>query len=58
MSGSIDSESVDSESSPESFPPCPRCDTPVADVTTVGPTAQYARSCGCRIPVGALESSD
>ncbi len=58
MSESIDSESVDSESGPESLPPCPRCGTPVANVTTVGPTAQYARPCGCRIPVGVFESSD
>ncbi|WP_255194092.1 hypothetical protein [Natronobeatus ordinarius] len=51
-------EIVDRDSASVSLPTCPHCGTPVATVTSRGPTEHYASPCGCRIRAGALERAE
>ncbi|WP_228371000.1 MULTISPECIES: hypothetical protein [unclassified Natrinema] len=37
------------------LPDCPRCGTPVSQVTMRGPFDRIATPCGCSIAPGALE---
>ncbi|ELY77054.1 hypothetical protein C486_16425 [Natrinema gari JCM 14663] len=37
------------------LPDCPRCGTPVSQVTMRGPFERIATPCGCSIAPGALE---
>ena len=40
---------------PSGAPICPRCGTPIAAVTSVGPTDHVATPCGCAVPGDVLE---
>ncbi|WP_049923725.1 hypothetical protein [Halopiger djelfimassiliensis] len=48
-----------SESSDESsVPECPRCGTPVATVSVIGPIDAVAGPCGCRVAPGSVMNRD
>ncbi|WP_243637900.1 hypothetical protein [Natrarchaeobius oligotrophus] len=49
-------ESVDPGGADEDGPTrCPRCGTPIAIVSSTGPTTHVATPCGCRVPGDVLE---
>ncbi|RZH69667.1 hypothetical protein ELS17_03715 [Natrinema altunense] len=48
-------DSADDDGS--SLPDCPRCGTPVSQVTMRGPFERIATPCGCSIAPGALEGA-
>ncbi|RQG91818.1 hypothetical protein [Natrarchaeobius chitinivorans] len=49
--------SIEPEDEPDdSVTRCPRCETPIAIVSSVGPTTHVATPCGCRVPGDVLAS--